>query len=141
MCLVQQVLLQGMARAADDAEVFASLNAVNGMLGDFVGTLLERQQYGTALGGIFGRTLLMATKKDICLAMAEINLAQQCAIQNRDKAEYEKLERVNTMLSEMLDYNSKGKGDGTGKGGVRGAADGKSGASTRQRSRSPVALA
>ena len=83
----------------------------------------------------------MANKKDICLAMAEINLAQQCAIQNRDEVEYDRLERVSTMLSEMLDYNSKGKGDGKGKGGVRGAADGKSGASTRKRSRSPVAFA
>ena len=135
---VQQVLLQGMAKTVDDAEIYASLSAVNDMLGDFVGTLLDKQQYGIALGSIFGRTHLMADKKDILRAMVEINKAQQCAIRRRDKVEYERLDGVSTMLSEMLDYNSKGKGEGKGKGGARGTPDGKSGASTRERSRSPV---
>jgi len=148
LCSVQEVLLQGMVNAVDDAEIYASLSAVNDMLGDFVGTILDRQQYGIVLGSIFGRTHITADKKDIVRAMVEINKAQQCAIRRHDRVEYGRLDGVSTMLAEMLDYNLKGKGEGKGKGGVLmrckversfgGTPDGHSGASTRERSRSPV---
>jgi len=145
LCSAQGVLLQGMVNAVDDnAEIYASLSAVNDMLGDFVGTIVDRQQYGIVLGSIFGRTHITADKKDILRAMVEINKAEQCAIRRRG-IEYNRLVGVSTMLEEMLDYNLKGKGEGKGKGGVlmrwigeRRSFGSKPDVSTRERSRSPV---
>jgi len=146
LCSAQGVLLQGMVNAVDDnAEIYASLSAVNDMLGDFVGTIVDRQQYGIVLGSIFfGRTHITADKKDILRAMVEINKAEQCAIRRRDGIEYNRLVGVSTMLEEMLDYNLKGKGEGKGKGGVlmrwigERRSFGSTDVSTRERSRSPV---
>ena len=145
LCSAQGVLLQGMVNAVDDnAEIYASLSAVNDMLGDFVGTIVDRQQYGIVLGSIFGRTHITADKKDILRAMVEINKAEQCAIRRRDGIEYSRLDGVSTMLEEMLDYNLKDKGEGKGKGGVlmRWIGERSFGStpdvSTRERSRSPV---
>jgi len=117
----QQYLLQAMVMAtSEDAKIYDSLSAVNDMLGDFVGTLVDKQQYGVALGRDLGAHLIAAKEKDVLCAMVEINKAQQSAIRRKDKKEFEELNAVIGMLSEMIEY---GKRKGTGKRGLSDIAD------------------
>jgi len=120
----QQFLLQAMATTtSEDAKIYESLSAVNDMLGDFVGTLVDKQKYGVALGRDLGATLLAVREKDALCAMVEINKAQQHAIRRQDKKEYEELCDVMTMLSEMIEFHSTFKAKGKGKRGMSDAAD------------------
>ena len=54
LCKVQELLLQAMVMMIEDAEIYNPLSAVNEMLGDFVGALVDKQHYGSALGRDLG---------------------------------------------------------------------------------------
>jgi len=124
LCKVQELLLRAMVMTtSEDAKIYNSLSAVNDMLGDFVGALVDQQHYGSVLGRDLGVTWVAVKEKDALCAMVEINKAQQRAIRRKDKQEYEELKEVITMLSEMIEYHSTIKAKGKGKRGMSDTAD------------------
>jgi len=110
------------ATTREDAQTLESLGAVSDLLGDFVSTLVDQEQYKTAVGRELGPILVTVKEKDALCAMVEINKGQFHAIRGKDKKEYEELNDVYTMLSEMIEFHRTCKTKGKGKRGMSDAA-------------------
>jgi len=112
----QQFLLQAMVTTkSEDAKIYKSLTTVHDMLDDWVATLVDKNQYGVSIGRDLGACLPVVRETDVLCAMVEINKAQQNFICRQDKKEYEEMQGVMTMFSEMIAWHSTLKGKGKGK--------------------------
>ena len=112
LCKVQELVLKAMVVATtfEDAPTLESLRAVNDLLGDFVSSLVDKDQYEISLGRDFGPFIVTVKEKDALCAMVEIIKGQQNPIRGKDKKEYEELGDVFTMFSEMIEFaKRKGK--------------------------------
>jgi len=94
------------------------LGAASDLLGTVMDTLVDKEQYKTALGRHLGPIIVTVKEKDLLCAMVEINRGQHDAILGKDKKEYDELSDVFTMLTEMIAFHRTCKAKGKGKRGM-----------------------